>query len=155
MNEIAPFRQRPGVLSLLSIDHGQHIASIRLIVIQQQRRQYFLLRLGQHPAPLVDQAEIEVRLRMIGTKQSRYPRRLCSLYQMVILQIGKAHVQEQIPEPESERCRTPVLFDFIYPVIHHSVRKAKVVMSQRTVGMFFENHVMKPNGFVEIFDARK
>lgn len=64
----------------------QAVASIKLLGIQAQRDEHLVLRLGQHIAPLVDQAEIEVCLWTARAKPNSKPQRISCRVKAAILE---------------------------------------------------------------------
>ena len=68
--KVAPYQRRERDVSLAGIDHAKQIARVGLIRIQEQRRERLVLRVGEHPAALISDSEIEMRLRTIVAEEN-------------------------------------------------------------------------------------
>ncbi len=140
-----PLRGCFGVLSLPSVDDTQHVAGILLFGRQAQSGKHLLLRLGQHIAPFVDQAEIVVGFGLVRVESNGMPQCIHGCRQVAICEEGDPHVEKQVPPREPERSGAQILIEFLRFVARHSVRKAQMIVSERVGWMLLEELAMKTN----------
>jgi hypothetical protein len=68
--KVAPYQRRARDVSLFGINNAKQIARVGLSRIQEQRRERLVLRVGEHPAALISNSEIEMRFRMIVAEEN-------------------------------------------------------------------------------------
>jgi hypothetical protein len=102
-----------------------------------------VLRLGQHVAPLVDEAKIEVCFGPVRAEVNGEPQRIRRPGQVAALEQREAGVEEQIPARESERGCAPVLAQFLRAVAHHPLREARMVVRERVGRMLAQEVAME------------